>query len=57
MTYLDKKRLAKIAQFQRQVKTKKLEPYYSQLNSENWSAEQLLKAYHDHYYRRYYQPH
>jgi len=57
MTYLDEKRLAKIAQFQRQVETKKLQPYYSQLNSENWSAEQLLKAYHDHYYRRYYQPH
>lgn len=55
MTYLDPKRLAKIEAFQRQVEGDRLEPYYSQLQQENWSLDRLLEAYHDHYYRRYFQ--
>jgi len=57
MTYLDPKRLAKIEQFQRLVEGDRLEPYYSQLQQGDLSPNQLLEIYHDHYYRRYHQPH
>ena len=56
MTYLDEKRLAKIEAFQRQLIGDRLEPYYSQLQQGDLSPNQLLEIYHDHYYRRYYQP-
>ena len=55
MTYLDPKRLAKIEAFQRQIEGDRLEPYYSQLQQENWSPDRLLEAYHHHYYQRYFQ--
>ena len=55
MTYLDPKRLAKIEAFQRQVEGDRLEPYYSQLQQENWSPDRLLEAYHQNYYQRYFQ--
>jgi len=55
MTYLDPKRLAKIEQFKRLVEGDRLEPYYSQLQQENWSLDRLLETYHQDYYRRYFQ--
>jgi len=55
MTYLDEKRLAKIAAFQQQVQAGQIELSDRQLLGADGNPDQLLASYHRHYYGQYFQ--